>query len=151
MTRSPTKLFIASLLIATAGASSSMAFAQDSQASITKELTQIEDTLCIATLKNDVGASAKYLTEDYLEIDGKGAIGTKQSSLDFVKTVKASVCENLINSVRIHGDTAIVVGKTTFKSATYAGELMFTDVFVKKNNSWMIVSNHWSEIKAPKK
>ena len=150
MTRSPTKLITASLILASAGAFSSAVFAADVNTKAEKELTQIEHAMCAATLKNDVAASAKFSVDDFLEVDGRGDLRTKEMGLDFTKKVKATGCENSDMKVRIYDNTGVVIGKTTFKSDLYNGELKYTDVFVKKNGAWLMVSSHWSEIKPSK-
>ncbi len=147
MTRSAKKLIMASILLASTGAFSQAVFAADVNAKAEKELMQIEDAMCVAVLKNDVAASAKFSVDDYLEVDGKGATGTKEMGLDFVKKVKATVCENYDMNVRVYSDMAVVIGKSKFKSDLASGEMKFTDVFIKKNGTWLIVSNHWSELK----
>lgn len=141
------KLLRGSLLMLAAGVFSSTVLADEKSSTAEQELLQMEKAFCTAILKNDVAGLAKLSADDYVEIDGSGKVRNKQVGLDFAKNVKATVCEVSEMTVRVYDDSAVVVGRTTLRSDLYNGDLRFTDVFAKRNNAWLNIAGHWSEIK----
>lgn len=49
-------------------------------------------------------------------------------------------------NVRIHGDTAIVTGRSTFRGCykgwSMAGQYQYTDVLVRREGTWLAISSH---------
>ena len=107
----------------------------------------MERDWCSADLKGDVAALSAILSDDFTDVVLTGQVERKAQTLADVKTDKATVCDLDSLHVRVYGDAAVVVGRTTVKSATFNGQYMYTDTYVRRDGRWVCVASQGTEIK----
>ncbi len=65
---------------------------------------------------------------------------------------KYEIFENYDMKVRVHGDTAVVTGKTHTKGVSggkpFDFQFQFTDTFVKDGGRWRLLAGHVSKLPA---
>ena len=122
-----------------------------------------------ASLEGDSEKIAASITDDYLQTDISGFVQNKdtwlkQYFIPLAELIKAhkfrwEVYDEKDVQIRIHGDTAIVIGTLEAKgsgarwdiqqhtwvadtNASFSGKLHFTRVYVRQNGKWMIAALH---------
>jgi len=100
----------------------------------------------------DIAAIDRLMGDDYTIIQRDGTVVGKEKALASYKSQKRSweTANSDDYSVRIYGDTAIVMGRWTAKG-TNAGEAFdysarFMAVYVKRGESWQIVADQSTPI-----
>lgn len=107
---------------------------------------------CKAYLDGDPGRMAELLTEDFTLTDASGAVTTREDDLENARkgAIRYQVFENHDMKVRLHGDAAIVTGRTTVKgnagSSAFAAEFQFTDTLVRRDDRWRFAASHVSRV-----
>jgi hypothetical protein len=93
--------------------------------------------------------SLKYFLDEQVKyIHSNGWTQTKHELIDDCISGKLVYQKIEINeaTVRLYGTTAIVTGKGKFSGAvnqtTFAMDLAYTEVYIKKDNYWLLVSRH---------
>ena len=140
-----TILALAMMLIA-----ATFAFAQS------KDEQEIRKTLEIgadALVKNDLAVLSNLLADDLTFITSDGQIFSKSQFLDGIKHTKRESFGNGDVSVRVYGNTAVVVSHPTFTEVRGNGlktnyKEVSISVLVKKNGRWQTVSVQGSANKA---
>jgi ketosteroid isomerase-like protein len=136
-------------------ASSLFVFAQGGDPA--NEVLQTERELCTAYLKSDADAIAQGVMEDYTLTNSTGKITTRANDIEEAKKndPKYEVFENQDMKVRVHGDTAIVTGRTHTKGISgrkpFDSEFQFTDTFVKDGGRWRLLAGHVSKLPTKEK
>ncbi len=117
-----------------------------------KELTDVENHWAEATVKGDVQALERLYTDEYLAIDPAGATFNKAQDIANVKSGNFKLATYKLDEmkVRVHGEVAVVTGRNTIK-ATYMGKDMsgayrFTDVFVKRDGRWQVLTTQGTAV-----
>jgi hypothetical protein len=101
-----------------------------------------------AQVKGDVAALDKLLATDLTYVHSSGVVETKDEFVGAIRSgkykYKSIVPEGV--TVRAHGDTAVVHGKATIDVVSSGRDvhvlLVFTDVWVKRDGRWQMVSWH---------
>jgi len=120
----------------------------------TNAVLQTERELCTAYLKGDTDAIARGVMEDYTLTNSTGKITTRAEDIEEAKRndPKYEVFENHDMKVRVHGDTAVVTGRTHTKGISggkaFDSEFQFTDPFVKDGGRWRLLAGHVSKVPA---
>ena len=113
---------------------------------------QTERELCTAYLKGDADAIAQGVMEDYTLTNSTGKITTRADDINEAKksNPKYEVFENYDMKVRLHGDAAIVTGRTHVKGISsgkpFDSQFQFTDTFVKDGARWRLYAGHVSKL-----
>src|SRR4029077_13491986 len=96
-----------------------------------------------AIVKNDAGAVARFLADDWIIIDPDGGIIDRVRFLGVIESgaLTHQMMESDDTRVRIYGNAAIVTALTTTKGK-FGGQVFTTleratDVFVKQNGRWL--------------
>jgi hypothetical protein len=144
MTR--TMLIIAGCTLAMTGFTTHRAVAAD-QGKAEQELMKIERAWCSASVKGDAAAIGAILADDYTDVLPTGEVTSKAQSLSDAKTEKQTVCDIDMMQVRVYGDAAVVVGRTTWKSSLGNGQYRYTDTYIRRDGRWICVASHASDIK----
>ena len=115
--------------------------------SVEQTIVQMEKDLLQANIKKDAAALDRMVADDFVVIDFTGRTITKAEALKDLKD-GASVTQSAEFGplkVRVYGDTAIVNGsdteKSTYKGKDSTGTYVWTDVFVKRNGRWQLVTS----------
>ena len=112
-----------------------------------QELTRVERNWCNADVKNDAAALSAILADDFTDVNLTGKVTNKAQNIADLKTDKTTACDVDMLQIHVYGDTAVVVGRATVKSATYNGQYMYTDTYVRRNGHWQCVAAQGTEIK----
>jgi uncharacterized protein (TIGR02246 family) len=117
-----------------------------------QQLIKIEKELAAALKKNDAKLMASMLAEDWKLVDSDGAVYSRDEIQEMMTSgkLKFESYDSGEFDIRLYGDTAIVIGRDSSKG-TYGGEEFsnagrFTDVFVKKDGAWKLVSSQETTI-----
>lgn len=117
-----------------------------------QELMKIEKEMLDAALKGDVSASEKYVSDGLVWIGPNGMMSDKASLMRDMKSGELKLESATFDEakVRVYGEAAIVTyastDKGTYKGQDISGRTRWTDVFVRQNGRWMLVSSHGSAV-----
>jgi ketosteroid isomerase-like protein len=117
-----------------------------------QELIRIEQQMTDALLKGDATANERYLAEGYVFTAPDGTVQDKARAVADVKSGDLKFQSSKLDDikVRVYGDTAVVTyGSTdngTYKGKDISGKYRWTDVFVKRNGKWQIVSGQGTPV-----
>ncbi|HWM92393.1 MAG TPA: nuclear transport factor 2 family protein [Thermoanaerobaculia bacterium] len=109
---------------------------------------------CKTYLDGDADRLAEVLTEDFTLTDSSGVVTTRADDIEHARkgTIRYEVFENHDMKVRLHGDAAVITGRTTVKGQAggtpFAAEFQFTDTLVRRDGRWRFVASHVSRISA---
>jgi len=132
-----------------------LAFAQESDEA--NAVLQTERDLATAYLKGDGNGIEQGVKEDYTLTNSMVKITTRADDLDEARKndPKYEIFENYDMKVRVHGDTAIVTGRTHTKGVSgdkpFDFQFQFTDTLVKDSGRWRLVAGHVSRLPAKEK
>src|SRR5271168_1085838 len=104
------------------------------------------DTQYQAAVKaNDVTTMDRILADDFILVEGDGAVSTKADLLNEAKSrrVHYEHQEDLEQTVRVWGDTAVVTGKLWGKGSDggkpFEWTLWYSDTYVRTAKGWRYV------------
>ena len=129
-----------------------LALAQESDEG--NAVLRTERDLAAAYLKSDTDGIAHGVMEDYTLTNSIGKITTRADDIGEARKndPKYEIFENYDMKVRVHGDTAVVTGKTHTKGVSGAKpfdfQFQFTDTFVKDGGRWRLLAGHVSKLPA---
>ncbi len=139
------------------------------QANPEDELRAVMAERVKASLSGDTEAVSKLMTDDYLQTDISGHVQDKNTWLKeyfipLAELIKAGKFrwerfDQGELQFRIYGDSAVVMGKLDAKgtgarwapeqhtwvadpTGSFAGDLRFTHVYVKRNGKWLLAALH---------
>jgi ketosteroid isomerase-like protein len=106
-----------------------------------------------AEMKRDTAWFERTLTDDYRGVDG--ATGKATTKAEDIAGFKSNTVDSASLSgldVRMQGETAVVTGLTHNKGKNDKGvafdrKVRFTDVWVKRNGRWQVLSSHGTDVK----
>ena len=120
-----------------------------------EELLKVEKGFVDAIAKNDLEAIERFVTDDWIIINGDGGIIDKERFLGVIKsgTLTHEMMESDNTRVRVYGDGAVVTALTRTKGK-FAGQEFSTheratDFFVKLNGQWRCVLTHLTRFTKP--
>jgi uncharacterized protein (TIGR02246 family) len=129
-----------------------LAFAQESDEG--NKVLQTERDLAAAYQRGDAEAIAQGVMEDYTLTNSMGKVTTRADDIAEAKKndPKYEIFENYDMKVRVHGDSAVVIGKTHTKGISggkpFDSQFQFTDTFVKDGGRWRLAASHASKLPA---
>ena len=129
-----------------------LVFAQEND--MANAVLQAERDLATAYLKSDADGIAQGVMEDYTLTNSMGRITTRADDIGEARKndPKYEIFENYDMKVRLHGDTAVVTGKTHTKGVSggkpFDFQFQFTDRFVKNAGRWRLLADHVSKLPA---
>jgi ketosteroid isomerase-like protein len=115
---------------------------------------QAERDLATAYLKSNADGIAQGVMEDYTLTNSIGKITTRADDIGEARKndPKYEIFENYDMKVRVHGDAAVVTGKTHTKGVSggkpFDFQFQFTDTFVKDGGRWRLLAGHVSKLPA---
>ena len=116
------------------------------QTTVDGEIKSLEEARNQAVLHGDVAALDRMTSDDYTFITLRGELRTKPDILKGFASGSFHYESRQISDlkVRVHGDTAIVTGRSVQKGMEngkdYSGDYRFTRVYVKENGHWLTVA-----------
>ncbi len=120
-------------------------------------IMKLEQEWADAALKNDIAAFERIEADDWVYFTAEGRIVNKAQDLAESKAnaYKATTLTISEVKVRVYGDTAVATlvqdEKSQYKGKDTSGHYLFTDVWVKKNGKWQVVSTQGTKVEPPKK
>jgi ketosteroid isomerase-like protein len=135
-----------------------LAFAQsgpDAQAE--QEVRDMERQWRQAWLAGDGGALDRIHADDYTAIPNIGTVSSKAEVMADVRrgVFRYSRMEHSEMTVRIYGNTGVVVGRTVNEGRRgerdVSGDFRYTRIYVKRNGRWQAVLAQYTRITAPGK
>lgn len=118
----------------------------DPQAGVKQEIMRIENERNRAVVDGDAAALDRLTAADYSFITLRGELRTKDEIVKGFKSGSFHYDTRTISdlTVRVYGDTAVVVGRSSQKGTEngkdYSGDYRFTRVYVKQNGHWQTVA-----------
>ena len=129
-----------------------LALSQIRKNAMQEELLNLEKEFAQAIIKNDAEAIERFLADDWLIIDPDGGIIDRSRFLGVIKSgaLTHEMMESDDVSVRIYGDTAVVMGLTTskgkFMGQDFTTRERATDIFVKQHGRWQCVLSQLTRV-----
>jgi ketosteroid isomerase-like protein len=129
-----------------------LVFAQEND--VANAVLQTERDLAAAYQRSDADAIAQGVMEDYTLTNSLGTVTTRADDIAEAKKndPKYEIFENSDMKVRVHGDAAVVTGKTHTKGVSggkpFDFQFQFTDTFVKDGGRWRLLAGHVSKLPA---
>ena len=96
--------------------------------------------------RRDLAALGRVLADDWLCIDGRGLVITKEELLERVRTAPPQFDEHRFDefSLRLFGDAAVVTGRLSGSGADEGGPFSFsqrfTRVYARRGGAWRAVA-----------
>jgi len=100
-----------------------------------------------ALVSNDTEAIGRFMAEDWVIVSERG-VTTKEKFLAVVASgdLTHETFEGEIISVRQYGEAAVLTGRVRnnghYKGQPFSSDEWTTDVFVKRNGTWLCVHSH---------
>ena len=137
------KLFFA---LSTVALASTVAFAQPSTSADETEIRRVNQEFFQALKKFDVSALDKLLSEDVVFSNGGKYNINKKLWLSVISKINQAespsfkpIANTNIFRVTLHGNSAVVVGRTWTPTAKKGGQKMiYTQIFTKQDGKWRI-------------
>ncbi len=147
--RTVLNLFFVILLI-------NVAFGQQNDDAVKRQLLQITRDARNAALRNDMAVWDNYLADDYTETDENGSVKTKRQVIKDFRPVPAFAdpridIENV--DVRVYGETAILFFRGDLRMNIGGKQLVesfqITDVYIRRGGRWLLTAEHQSRVPLP--
>jgi ketosteroid isomerase-like protein len=132
-----------------------LVFAQESDEA--NAVLQTERDLAMAYQRSDADVIVQDVMEDYTLTSSTGKVTTRADDIAETKKndPKYEMFENYDMKARVHGDAAVVTGKTHTKGMSgekpFDSLFQFTDTFVKDRGRWRLLASHASKLPAREK
>ncbi len=141
-------LVVAGLAIAL----SSFVFAQSTQkggeqnAKVEEELLKLEREWLDAEARGDVTTLNRLFADDFIGSGFGNAILSKEDVIPREDTGANRLPKSSLKeaTVRVFGDTAVVMGRVAAEDPNQPTQFRFTKVYIKRQNSWQVVAAHLS-------
>jgi ketosteroid isomerase-like protein len=91
----------------------------------------------------DTSAIVLILADDFIGVDPKGHLYTKQQMIDETRNAPKHFVSNRLNDVKVrfYGKTAVAQGSETWeKHSGERGRFVWTDTWLQRNGRWQIVA-----------
>jgi ketosteroid isomerase-like protein len=141
----------------TAAAKPGAAAAVPGQGNVDQALTKIEKDSSAALLKKDAAGFGKYFADDAVLTGPDGMVQTKAQLVADVKSGVLNLESSEVSDMKIqvHGDAAVVtyasVDKGKYKTQDISGRFRWTDFFVRRGGTWLIVGSQGTPVQEAKK
>ena len=110
-----------------------------------KDVAKLDTKYQAAVKANDAAAMDQILANDFILVEGDGAVSNKADLLKEAKSRRINYAhqENLEQTVRVYGDTAVVTaklwGKGTDAGKPFDWTLWYSDTYVRRAGGWRYV------------
>jgi len=129
--------------------------AKSAEGSVEQTLMTMERDATAALLKRDTAAFGRLFAEDAVLTTPDGTVQSKPQLLADVKSGDLALESSEITDmkVQVYGDSAVVTYSTTdkgkYKGQDIGGRYRWTDVFVRRAETWQIVASQGTRIPQP--
>lgn len=114
----------------------------------------VETALCEAFEQADVQVLRRHLDPGFTLVDSRGVVTGLAENLAEVASgePRYRVFRNRDQQIRLHGDSAIVVGVThvegELRGQAFTADFRFTDTWLRGAEGWRLAASHASRIEA---
>jgi ketosteroid isomerase-like protein len=124
---------------------------QGTDASVVRELGQIEQQLAATWQAGDCSAWGAMIAPGWSVIHITGEVMTKAQVLEMCNAPRTATETFTVDDlfVRVFGDAAVVTGRTTAATGGAKPSLLklrFTDVFVRRAGRWQVVASQATQL-----
>ena len=122
---------------------------------VEQTIKKLENESREAALKGDSSFAEKYQADIYVRVYADGTVGDRQTTINSFKngTVKYTSIEPSEQQVKVAGDVAVVIFKTsvkgTFEGRSIDGDFRGLRTWAKQGGQWKVVSFSTTRIGAP--
>ena len=123
---------------------------QEAPPALVRELEGILDQLASTYRKHDCQGWGALLGDEWSVTHISGQVITKKEALEMCATAPEVLARYEDVSVRSYGTMAIVTAINNASLASNPSEIIrlrFTDVFIRRNNRWIVVLSHATQIR----
>ena len=112
------------------------------------DVAQMEYDWGVAFEQRDFSTLDRMMADEYILTDPLGHVRSKAETLAALENneVQFETTRSDDVNIRIHGDTAVVTGRSTFRGCykgwSMAGQYQYTDVLVFRDGAWRAISSH---------
>ena len=120
-----------------------------------QDLLRAEAAACHAFETGDAAYLRTALDPRFTLVDSRGKVTDLEQNLAEVQAREPRYDEfrNHDQSVRLHGDTAIVTGITSIKGTSggeaFTADFRFTDTWLYRGKRWILAASHASRLPSP--
>jgi ketosteroid isomerase-like protein len=117
--------------------------AQKDQKETERHILESERQWAESVATGDTSAIERILADDFIGVDPKGHLYTKQQMIDETRNAPKYFVSNRLNDVKVrfYSDTAIAQGSETWeKRSGERGRFVWTDTWLQRNGRWQIVA-----------
>jgi hypothetical protein len=119
---------------------------QQAPPALVQELIAIEEQLASTYKKHDCSGWGALLADEWFVTHITGEVLTKKDVLAMCGTAPEITSTYDELSVRSYGTIAIVTGINYATALNQTIRLRFTDVFIRRNNRWVVALSHATQI-----
>ena len=142
-------MLMPALVLAMAGAQARDA-KQDERA-----ILRVEAAICEAFESGDAAYLRGALDPRFTLVDSRGTVTNLEQNLQEVRArePRYETFRNHGQSIRLYGDSAIVIGITSIKGTAggeaFAADFRFTDTWLYRDGRWLLAASHASRLPGP--
>jgi ketosteroid isomerase-like protein len=117
--------------------------AHHDQKEIERYILESERQWAESVATGDTSAIERILADDFIGVDPKGALYSKQQMITDTRSAPKYFVSNRLNDVKVrfYGNTAIAQGSETWeKRSGDRGRFVWTDTWLRRNGRWLIVA-----------
>ena len=109
-------------------------------------LRRIDEALTEATLKGDAETITHLLADEYIAVNSKGLVTSKQDWLAAIANDegKCDINKGFEHLVRVYGNSGLVIHNTSVRGEldgrSTTGEYRITRYFIKRNGKWLVAA-----------
>lgn len=107
------------------------------------ELIALDDAWIDAEVSGDMEALERILDEQFLATWASGKTMDRSEYIDYILSKELSPFSVVRDSIRVHGDTAVVI------DVSETGKTKFTWIAVKRDGQWRVISETFSRVESP--
>ena len=117
--------------------------AQKDQKEVERYIVESERQWAESVATGDTSAIVLILADDFIGVDPKGHLYTKQQMIGDTRNAPKHFVSNRLNDVKVrfYGKTAVAQGSETWeKHSGERGRFVWTDTWLQRNGRWQIVA-----------
>ena len=117
--------------------------AQQDQKEVERYIVSSERQWAESVATGDTSAIERILADDFIGVDPKGRLYTKQQMIGDTPNAPKHFVSNRLNDVKVrfYGKTAVAQGSETWeKRSGERGRFVWTDTWLRRNGRWQIVA-----------
>ena len=116
---------------------------QQDQKEVERYIVESERLWAESVATGDTSAIERILADDFIGVDPKGRLYTKQQMIGDTPNAPKHFVSNRLNDVKVrfYGKTAVAQGNETWeKHSGERGRFVWTDTWLQRNGRWQIVA-----------